>query len=185
MRKLTTRIILFHPKKKVTQNKATSSDVDSLRNLFNFRDAFTLLPKYHGIGQKIIEQAGNDQSCKITINHVPSENLLEQQQEQHLDQEAHSRREIENHEAVTEITRAALSYTALPYPAIRPKEIAQHCKFKRDDGREHVNRPIRAEYEIRAYPQNQGIYPCPEQTCYQELEISLKQGCSFHSFSAG
>lgn len=65
--------------------------IDSSRNLFDFRDAFTLLPKDHGIGQKVIEQAGNDQGCKITINHVPSENLLEQQQEQHLDQEAHSR----------------------------------------------------------------------------------------------
>ena len=137
--------------------------------------------EYQHIGHQVVEYARDEQGGQVTVDHIPLENLLEDEQEYHLDEEPGSRREIEYHKTQEEIACGAVSHPAFPYPEIGAHEIAQHGKLKADGRREYVFAEVAAEYEMVTYPQHKRVDPCTKQATDHELQIDAQfQYSSFH-----
>ena len=74
--------------------------------------------EHYAVCQEVIEKAGDDKCCPVAIYHVPFENLLENEQEQHFDQEPYYTREVEDEEPFPEIGLAFVADALAPYPTV-------------------------------------------------------------------
>ena len=127
------------------------------------------LAKYPNIRQEIVEQARNEQSRQITPYHIPTKDFLEDKQEEHLDKETGDGSQVEYNEPLPEIGPTLTIDAAFPYPKVRPKEVAQHGKFERNDRRKDIYTEVGLENEVRTYPKHQCIDTGTEDACQHKL----------------
>lgn len=90
--------------------------------------------EYQHVGHQVVEYTRDEQGGEITVDYIPLEYLLEDEQEYHLDQESCTRRKIEYQESEAEIACGAMSQTAFPNPEVGAHEVAQYGKFEADGG---------------------------------------------------
>ena len=108
--------------------------------------------EYQHVGHQVVEDTRDEQGGEVTVDHIPLENLLEDEQEYHLDQESGTRREVEYQKPQEEIACRAVCQAALPNPEVGAHEVAQHGELEADGRREYEFAEIAGEYEMVAYP---------------------------------
>ena len=108
--------------------------------------------EYQHVGHQVVEDSRDEQGGQVTVDYIPLKNLLEDEQEDHLDEEAGSRREVEDQKTEEEVACGTVPHPAFPDPEIGAHEVAQYGKFETDGRREYVFAEVAAEYEMVTYP---------------------------------
>ncbi len=98
-----------------------------------FRHGFCrrLLTEYHPFIHSKVEEAREHQSDQITQQYVPRKEMLKEQQETHLYQEATRTRKVIAHKVTHKRAPRAFLHSIAPYHKVCHNKVSEHCTFER------------------------------------------------------